>query len=193
MIRMLFITSMATVVLATGVRAQATNVEVLGTLAVECLGPVPGETDTFRLLPGARMGYLRPALTQHWLEHGYTVFLDDSAKGTGPNTLHELRYEPQSAHVDYARAGKDSLRRTVDLSISHTFVSPRGILISEAHCRQSASDVVRTDDVLRLQKDPWQETHGTIPLDRGWRTWAEPTVIGTSIAVVVYLFFSVRS
>lgn len=172
--------------------AQPTNVEILGSLAVKCLGDIPGPVDTFRVRPGARMPFLRPYLTRHWLSHGYSVFVGDSTSARD-HPMHELRYDPESADVSYERAEKDSLRRTVRLSIAHSFVTPEGRLVEESRCRDTVSDMILATDVPLVQQDPWEEAQGTIPLDRGWRTWAEPAVIGTSIAVVVYLFFSVRS
>lgn len=174
-------------------QTQPTNVEVLGSLAVRCLGEVPGPIDSFQVSPGNRMPYLRPFLTRHWIERGYTVFVGDSARNSLVRAIHELRYDPQSAAVNYDRFKSDSLVRNIDLTISHSLISPEGMLVDESRCSDTSSDVVRTADVVRLQQDPWEETRGEVPIDRGWRSWAEPTVIGTSLAVVVYLFFSVRS
>jgi hypothetical protein len=175
------------------IRAQPTNVDILGDLAVKCLGEVPAAVDTFRLRSGTRMPFLRPYLTRHWLSRGYTVFLGDTTTVPEHRALHELRYNARSADVTYARVKGDSLMRTIELTMDHSFVSPDGKLIEESSCQNSSSDLIPSTDVARVQKDPWEETHGTIPIDRGWRTWVEPAVIGTSIAVVVYLFFSVRS
>lgn len=173
--------------------AQLTNVEVLGSLAVKCLGDVPGEVDTFRLSSGNRMPYLRPFLTRHWISRGHTVFLSDSTAVYPGQDIHEFRYDPQTAAVVYSRADRDSLVRRIELSITHSFISPQGILFDEGRCSNSASDVIGSADVARLQLDPWEETRGQVPIHRGWRSWAEPAAIGTSLAVVVYLFFSVRS
>lgn len=173
--------------------AQPTNVEVLGNLAVECLGDVPGSVKVFRLNQGDRMPYLRPFLTRYWLSKGYTVLLEDSVGSNRDRLVHEMRYDPQSAMVTYQLAARDSLARSVDLSISHSFISPDGVLIDEARCRETYGDAIMASDVDRLQSDPWEETRAVVPLDRGWRTWAEPAAIGTSIGVVVYLFFSLRS
>jgi hypothetical protein len=107
--------------------------------------------------------------------------------------IHDLRYDPQTASVTYVRTAGDSLVRKVDLSVSHSFISPQGVLVDEARCDDSVSDIIRAADVDRLQMDQWAETRGQVPSIGGWRNWAEPAVIGTSIAAVVYLFFSVRS
>jgi len=174
--------------------AQNTNMDVLGGLAVKCLGDIPGPVDTFRVNAGRRMPFLRPYLTRHWLSRGYKVFLPDSVTNfEGPNPIHELRYDAESADVSYERAERDSLRRTIRLTIAHSFISPGGRLVEEARCQDAVSDTILAKDVPLVQGDSWEETHGTVPLNRSWRTWAEPAVIGTSIAVVVYLFFSVRS
>lgn len=178
---------------AVRVAAQPTNVEILGSLAVKCLGDIPGPVDTFRVRSDRKMPFLRPYLTRHWLEQGYKVFVDDSSSAHGRKHLHELRYDAQSADVTYRQAERDSLRRTVRLSIAHSFVTPEGLLLEESRCQDMVSDTILATDVPLVQQDPWEEARGTLPLDRGWRTWAEPAVIGTSIAIVVYLFFSVRS
>ncbi len=171
-------------------QAQPTNVEVLGDLAVRCLADVPDDVATFRLATSNRMPYLQTSLAAYWLSNGYTVYLGDS---TSAGPLHVLRYDPESAQVKYARADHDSLRRTIDLALSHAFVSPQGLLLRGARCSETVTDLVRAADVDRLQAAPWEEARGVIPPDRGWRTWGEPLVIGSSIAAVVYLFFSVRS
>ncbi|HUF11200.1 MAG TPA: hypothetical protein VMO47_17900 [Rhodothermales bacterium] len=181
------------VVLSLPARGQLTNVELLGNMAVRCLGEVPGKIDTFQLSPGNRMPYLRPFLTRHWISRGLTVFIGDSAAVQLGRPIHELRYDPQTASVAYDRAEGDSLVRKVDLSVTHSFISPQGILVDESRCDESVSDVIRSADVERLQLDPWAEARGQPPPVEGWRRWAEPVVVGTSIAAVVYLFFSVRS
>ncbi|HEX9660399.1 MAG TPA: hypothetical protein VGA18_08860 [Rhodothermales bacterium] len=181
------------VVLSPPAWGQLTNVEVLGSMAVRCLGEVPGPVDTFQLSPGNRMPYLRPFLTRHWISRGLTVFVGDSAAVQLGRPIHELRYDPQTASVAYDRTEGDSLVRKVDLSVTHSFISPQGILVDESRCDESVSDVIRAADVERLQLDPWTEARGQPPPVEGWRSWAEPAVIGTSIAAVVYLFFSVRS
>ena len=192
MFRPLLLLILTTVLLTGPVTAQPTNVEILGSLAVKCLGDIPGSVDTFRLRSGKRMPFLRPYLTRHWLARGYKVFVEDSASG-GKKPIHELRYDPQSADVTYSRAERDSLTRTVRLSIAHSFVTPEGLLVEESLCRDTLSDTILATDVPLIQQDPWEEAQGIIPLNRGWRTWVEPTVVGASIAIVVYLFFSVRS
>lgn len=193
MLRTLIITLILSVVSAGPIFSQSTNVEILGSLAVKCLGEIPGAVDTFRVRPGKRMPFLRPYLTRHWLSHGYTVYVGDSTTTADRFPIHVLSYDPESANVSYERAERDSLVRTIDLTIAHSFVSPEGKLIEESRCQNTSKDMIFVKDVTRVQQDPWEESQGTIPLDRGWRVWAEPAVIGTSIAVLVYLFFSVRS
>ena len=193
MSRALLLALLLPVVFSPPARGQFTNVEVLGSMAVRCLGEVPATVDTFQLSPGSRMPYLRPFLTRHWISRGLTVFIGDSAVVQLGRPIHELRYDPQTANVTYDRAEGDSLVRKVDLSVTHSFISPQGILIDESRCDESVSDVIRAADAERLQPDPWTEARGQVPPVEGWRRWAEPAVIGTSIAAVVYLFFSVRS
>ncbi len=193
-VRLLFLTIMFAAVVPGLTYAQRSNVDILGDLAVGCIGPVATDIPAFILDPSSGMPYLRPRLTRFWRDLGKEVYLADSvAIGGLGMSLHRLRYVPEEAVVSYAPLDGGQLERTISLSISHSLVEPAGLLIDDGRCRDQFTDSISRSAVLAVERDPFPETRGEIPQEGSWRDWGEPVVLGASVAIVVYLFFSIRS
>ncbi|MFV1979952.1 MAG: hypothetical protein ACC655_02270 [Rhodothermia bacterium] len=170
------------------------NVDVLGDLAVGCIGDVPDTLSSFLLESSDRMPYLRPRLINYWQEKGHQVFLSDSLSVAGPaGEFVRLRYDPEEALVSYESADDSQLRRTITISIAHSLVASSGLIMDDGRCRDEYSDTIGRSDVILVQRDPFPETRSEIPPEGSWKTWAEPVVLGAAVGVVVYLFFTVRS
>ena len=170
------------------------NVDVLGDLAVGCIGHVPDTLSSFLLESSDKMQYLRPRLTQYWQERGHLVFLSDSLPSAGRRgDLARLRYDPEEALVSYESADDSQLRRTITLAIAHSLVAASGLLLDDGRCRDEYSDTIGRSDVIRVQRDPFPETRAEIPPEGNWKRWAEPVVLGAAVGVVAYLFFTIRS
>jgi hypothetical protein len=170
------------------------NVDLLGDLAVGCIGDVPDTLSSFVLETTERMPYLRPRLTQHWSERGHLIFVSDSVSSITPSKeLSRLRYDPERASVFYESADNSRLRRTITLSIAHSYVAPSGLLLDDGRCQDEFVDMISRDEVLIVQRDPFPETRAEVPAEGSWRTWAEPVVLGAAVGLVAYLFFTIRS
>jgi len=170
------------------------NVDVLGDLAVGCIGDVPDTLSSFLLESSDKMPYLRPRLTSYWRERGHLVFLADSLSAAArAGELPRLRYDPEDASVLYDPVDPSQLRRTITISIRHSLVAPSGLIMDDGRCRDEYSDTIGRSDVVLVQRDPFPETRAEIPPEGSWRTWAEPVVLGAAVGVVVYLFFTIRS
>lgn len=170
------------------------NVEVLGDLAIRCIGDVPDTLSSFLVESPGSMPYLRPRLTAYWRNRGHRVFLADSlSPATRAVALFRLRYNPEEAVVSYEAADKAQLRRTISLAIGHTLVAPSGLLADEGRCRDVYTDVISRAGIPIVERDPFPETRGQIPPEGSWRDWAEPVVLAAAVGVVTYLFFSIRS
>ncbi len=171
-----------------------TNVEVLGNLAIGCIGSVPDTLSSFLLNTSGNMPYLRPRLTAHWQEQGHRVFLSDSSLADSRALdLHTLTYQPEEALVGFESLEDSQLKRTITLSIGHSLVAPSGLLLDDGRCRKEFIDTVSRGEVVRIQADRFPETRGEIPPEGSWKNWAEPMLLGATVGVVVYLFFSIRS
>jgi hypothetical protein len=170
------------------------NVEVLGQLAIDCIGGIPDSLSSFSLESTDRMPYLRPQLTEFWRGQGKQVFLSDSLV-SAPQALplHRLHYDPEEAVVRYDDEKDAKLRRMVTLAIRHSLVAPTGLLVDDGRCRKQYSDVISRQGVALVERDPFPETHGRVPAEGSWRDWAEPAILAASVGVVAYLFFSIRS
>ena len=183
-----------TAVVTCSAHGQPTNVDVLGDLAIRCIGHVPDTISSFILESPERMPYLRPRLTAYWHDKGHRVFLSDSVSvGARTLELYRLTYAPEEALVSYEAIEDSRLKRTITLSIGHNMVAPSGLLVDDGRCRDEYADTINRSDILRLQADPFPETRGEIPPEGSWRDWAEPVVLGATVGVVVYLFFTIRS
>lgn len=171
------------------------NVEVFGDLAVSCIGEVPEALDSLLLEPSEGMPYLRPRLTSSWRSGGLRVFLTDSLTSAAlmTSTLHRLRYRPEDALVSYESVQDSRLRRTISLALAHTLLAPSGLVLDDGRCREQYSDTIDRDQILIVERDPYPEARGEIPVQRSWKQWAEPAVLAVSVGVVAYLFFSIRS
>ena len=170
------------------------NVEVLGRIAISCIGHVPDTLSSFLLESTDRMPYLRPQLTNFWRNQGKKVFLADSLVQPAESpALFRLRYDPEDALVTYEDAGDSKLSRSVTLAIRHSLVAPSGLLLDDGRCRDDYSDVISRQGVAVVERDAFPETRGRVPPEGSWRDWAEPAVLAASVGVVAYLFFSIRS
>lgn len=170
------------------------NVEILGDLAIGCIGTVPDSLSSFVLESSDRMPYLRPRLTEYWRGRGQQVFLSDSLAGLNPPPdLSRMTYDPEDAQVLYETADEAQLQRTITLLIRYSLVAPTGLLEDEGRCRDEYSDRIGRGVVDLVQRDPFPETRAEVPPQKTWRTWAEPVVLAASVGVVAYLFFTIRS
>ena len=174
--------------------AVKSNLDILGDLAVGCLGDVPNDLDSFILESGERMRYLQPRLTEYWRSEGKQVFLADSAAGlVPPESLHRLNQNPEEGFVSYLAGDGDKLTRMVSFSVAFQLLAPTGLLVDEGRCSDRYSDSIGRNEILLVERDPFPETRGQVPPEGSWRDWAEPVALGAAIGVVAYLFFTVRS
>lgn len=178
-------------------RAQSpvpTNLEQYQALALQCLADVPASEEALVLEAPARLPYLRTALTDAWLSDGRAVYLPDALPDTtAARLLPRLQYRVEDAAVAYERAPGKRLRRTVNLTLAHTFTAPDGRLLAEARCTEALVDTVARGDFERLATAAYGETQAPLP-PAGWvRRYVEPALLTAATAIGVYLFFSLRS
>lgn len=171
--------------------AQPATSAVYAQLALRCLRPVPDTVRAFRFDAADRMPYLRPGLTSAWQADGYAVFLADSARAGA--ALPELAFRIEDARVAYDRAGRRRYRRTVLLALHHTLSGSDGRILREDRCREQFADTLRAADVVRVESLAHPETQGLLPEGNLLRRYLEPAVLTGAVAVVVLLFFSLRS
>lgn len=196
--RNIILATVLTVFVATapvwGQSTPRTNVEVLGDLAVDCIGHVPDTLSSILVDPSGGMPYLRPRLTEHWKGEGLRVYLADSTASDASLTgLHRLKYAPDDASIAYRSIEHSRLERTVALSVSYSLTAPAGLLVVDDRCMRERTDTIDRSAILIVERDPFPEARGDVPPEGSWRTWAEPVVLAAAVGVVAYLFFSIRS
>lgn len=185
--------ALACLALAPRATAQPTNLEAYQTLALRCLAETPDTTQAFRLDAPAQMPYLRTTLAHRWREEGRALFLADSLQHASGPALPRLKYEIEEARVDYARARRKQLARTITLALRYTFTDAEGRLLREDRCLDAFTDTIRRRDREALEWEAFPETQGEAP-PRGWlHRYLEPAVLAVATAVTVYLFFNIRS
>ncbi|MEM1095297.1 MAG: hypothetical protein AAGJ10_11910 [Bacteroidota bacterium] len=170
-------------------QAQPTNLEAFQQIALNCLAEVPAATPAFVLKPPGQMPYLRQALVEHWQRQNYSVYLNaDSAS----QALPAFAYRIEQVAVDYARAGRQNLDRTLTLALAYTHTAADGRLLADTRCADTFTDRIARGDREEVETTAYPETQGTVP--QGWfRRYLEPAVVIGSAALGTYLFFTLRS
>lgn len=166
---------------------QTTNLELFQELAVECLGELPAGVDSLVITSPDRMPFVRSALVSHWQEDGRAVFLSDSVLAV-PN----LTYSIDEASVRYDRRGR-RLARRIHLDLRYTLLNGMGRVLADDRCSGFREDVIARSSVDRVQHEAYPETVGALPQGGWFRRIVEPVVLTAAGAVVVYLFFTIRS
>lgn len=173
--------------------AQTTNLAAYQNLAVRCLADVPDTVQAFRLDAPALMPYLRAALVERWQAEGHTLYLADSSFQTPGLPPPRLRYEIEQAQVEYERAGRRQMDRTVTLGLRYTFIGSDGRLLHDDRCLDTFTDTLRRADQAAVQTDAFPETQAEAPSGSWRRRLLEPAVLAAATAVTIFLFFNLRS
>ncbi len=167
------------------------NLEAYQTLVVRCLAEVPDTARALVIDAPAVMPYLRTALSDTWRAEGRSVYLADSSFAA--QRIPTLSFGVEEAAVEYARASRKTLGRTITLAVSHTFAAPSGLLLDDGRCRKSYEDLIPKRGRASLEAEAFSETQGRLPR-AGWvRRYVEPAALAAVSAVTVFLFFNLRS
>lgn len=168
-----------------------TNLEVLQSLAVECLsGAVPDSMLAFRLDAPEQRPYLRTALVRRWQGAGRRMYVTADSAST---PLPTLAYDAEAVEVAYARARRRAVERTVTLALQYTLTAADGRLLRDTRCRDTYTDTVPREAMATLESAAHPETQADPP-PGGWlRRYAQPAVVAAATVVTAFLFFSLRS
>lgn len=174
--------------------AQPTNAEVMGRLAVACLGDAPDTLTVFKLDAHEIAPYLRSALHDHWVTTGRRVYLADSTRpdASSPN-MSVLRYRIEDAGVTYQAVTRKNFRRSIWLAVQYDISTGGGLLLADDRCRHVYEDQLANSILDVIQPDSYPETRSELTRMPGRSRFVKPVVLGTAMATVVYLLFTVRS
>ncbi len=166
--------------------ALATNAEVYGRLAVDCLvgAPIPD-----RLALDVPIPYLRSALVTAWTGAGRRI---DEAVDTTASTAGRVEVRVESAAVTYGRAGRGRLARRVTLGL-RTRVVRGGAVVYDAPCSRRADDTIRASDRAALEDSAFGETTGQAPPPSRLRRAGEAVVLAGALVTGTLLLFTLRS
>ncbi len=89
--------------------------------------------------------------------------------------------------------GRTLAPRTVSFAFRYTYLDTAGGVLSAGTLRPSKIDTVAVHNLGRLESGSAQFLHGDPPDDTFLDALAEPLVVIAATAVVVYLFFTIRS
>ena len=186
MIRLLTALVLAALVPPGLARAQATNAERMGELAVQCVSGRTAGVDTVIVSGPERLPFIRSAVVAAWQASGMAVY---EAGGAG----HAVRLEVVDAGVRYARADDGLIERTVRLELMVRVAAPDGLVLVDETCARSQSDLVERGGLGSLESPAWPETVAEAPPRGFFRRILQPVVITAATAAGVFLFFSLRS
>ncbi|MEM1128130.1 MAG: hypothetical protein AAGI71_15900 [Bacteroidota bacterium] len=169
-------------------QAQPTNRVAYETLAAACLTPAVDTLETVRLDPMSTPPFLYPSLVQGWIEQGVRVY--GGAEGLA---VPVLLFTAEQAVVDYHRAGRRRIGRTVSLALRYQLSTPDAQILASGRCADIYQDEVPRD-ALEALADPALPLTQAAPPPPPWiRRVLEPAVLVVATGVVTYLFFSLRS
>ncbi len=178
-----------------GLHAQPTNAEVLSQLASNCVTEITTIPDSIVVIADPSHTFVRPAVTASLRDRGVVVFSDRPTSGEtlDGNKIATLTYVVDGARVTYAKADDDRVERAVAIRLSYTLLDGRRAVSADSSCSMNFVDTVERSRIGSLEDPLLPVTVGDRP-DRGWlRRYLEPAVVVAASAVVVYLFFNVRS
>ena len=132
-----------------------------------------------------RILWLRPGLT--------TAFKYKNKSDDSPITDAVVTFEIQEATVEYERASRSSISRTIKVQLSGLLLRDGTVVSSVTDCPDTFHDEVNRDNIDAIEHAGIPETMGDIPKSGFLRRFGQPIVVGAASAVAVYLFFSVRS
>jgi len=187
-IRPLLAIVLLAVVPTRGAGAQETNAERMSAMAVACVAERAAGADTVSIAGPVRLPFIRSAVTSSWQASGVPVF---DAERTVVGTV--VRLTVPDAGVEYRRAERGQLERTVRLDLGVRVTAPDGRIRIDDTCSVSETDLVDADDVEALEDPSWPETVGEAPRPGFLRRIAQPVIVAAATAAGVFLFFSLRS
>ncbi len=171
------------------VQAQQTNQAAFIALGTACLGPLPGDVQSFYLDAPSQMPYLRSALIQTWQQEGRRIFVSDTTAALLPT----LRYTIEAVAVDYARQGRKQVARTVSLGLRYALTTADGEVLRDAPCSDTFQDVLSRKALAEVETPTFPETQAPPPPPGGLGRYLEPALLTAATAVSVFLFFTLRS
>lgn len=178
-------------VLAAGTaRAQQTNAERMGRLAVECVSARTTGLDPVRLSGPDRLPFVRQAVVSAWHASGVTMY-DSARSADSLGTAVDLGVT--GASVAYAKADAGQVERVVTLALRIAVTTSDGRILSDDLCERSERDLVDRDAIEALEDPVWPETVGVGPPRGFLGRVLQPVIITAATVAGVVLFFSLRS
>lgn len=106
-----------------------------------------------------------------------------------------LDYQILDLSVRYSRSEqKKSIQRDIRVGLLvRASKGGSGQVLWLDEFQEQFQDMVRTRDVVNLERDSFSFTHGKLPDARGAKFYIEPIIVTIATATVVYLFFRLRS
>lgn len=188
MIRPLTVLLLAAAVPSANARAQTSNAQRMGELAVGCVAPRTAGVDTVTVTGPDRLPFVRSAVIAAWHASGITVY---EAGANRAGTAVQLAV--QDAGVRYAKADDGQIERTVRLDLLVRVTGVDGIILADETCGRSESDLVHRDVLESLEDPTWPETVAEPPPPGFFSRILKPVVVTAATAVGIFLFFSLRS
>ena len=167
------------------------NLAAYEQLAIDCLGPLAGKSDSLVIVPPASMPYLTGALLTSWQNEGRIVF--DSTSIRLDVALPVLSWTIERASIQYERERRSLVARTVNLSLRYAVMSASGQLLAHDVCHEHFGDVVPRVRLAALETAAYPETQADPPPARWTQRYLEPVILGTATALAAFLFFNLRS
>lgn len=166
-----------------------TNLDVLDSLATDCLGILEPLPSRLLLQTDDRSAFLRPAVLDRLVSGDRDVFVEDPPLAG----IHTLSLALDGARIVYRREGRGLVRRRIDIDLRALLRDSDARVVREESCHRTFSDVVSEPGLDRLESATNPMGRGERPPAGLRRRWLEPALLTTALGAVVYLFFTIRS
>lgn len=144
----------------------------------------------FGVVTGEKKGFLKNTLIQ-WLQR--------KNLSENHNTESKIYVEQFNIGIVYQQETTGFLGLSTEyirknkLLLSGWIEKADGSKLNVLNINKELSEKVKTDNLTELEDSPYSFTRGTVKDLSSWTSTIEPVMALGSIAIIVYLFFSVRS
>lgn len=165
---------------------------ILDSLQISDFCDSENTTLDFGVIKGEQFGFVKSRIIEFLEENkNKTSFQSDSIL---------LRIEQFSTRIVYVQKSTGFLNLSTQYSRKNLIVltgwledQTNNKILKSLDVNKIFVQKINADDFTSLEKSPYQFTRGTTEELSVWHKTIEPVMVVTSFAVIIYLFFSVRS
>jgi hypothetical protein len=177
---------------------EKTNLDLLHSLtdssAISIVKNLPANQKnlSFNLVLGSDYDLFKDHLIAYFVNNKYKIFQTDK----NADSVLKIDYTIDNAKVTYGNTfrdgflGKFKVQRNIKMSGSYV-VNKNPVYAAKFN--YAISDTINYDNIREIQNSSYPVTNGEIPPEPFFSNLLEPVIAVGSAAVVIFLFFTIRS